>query len=404
MPSGLPLQDASSSAPPPHISLLPVRSLASARQSSGSAHPATSADPPVAGWPRGLTETTPVAFVRAPSTTSFCSAAPRSEPPLATGSSSAYVPAPSGADATAVAANPDSPHSVPRSAEIDSPPATAEYAAHPGDRSSACVPALLGSRQRPPPRARSSVPPVLARTSAHARWLPSPPAPSFPGPRDRGRTSPLPRDVTSVALRNLQFPYPHTQFAGSPGDNRIYNVHVGSFAPFYPSLFGWSAPPSLLGHGSPRCYAINYAHRESARSLNLLAGINQVLQINFVPPPGTLTRNFVPRNWRVTPYFDWRAGLGDINAKGPLGVPYAQGQDFTFTLNLGSGLRYNFNSRSAISVGLNWMHISNANLSEHKFDPSRPAPWGIINYGINVYGPMVGIDIQLRKHQRHSEQ
>jgi hypothetical protein len=105
-------------------------------------------------------------------------------------------------------------------------------------------------------RARSSVPPVLARTSAHAHWLPSPRAPSFPGPRDRGRTSPLPRDVTSVALRNLQFPYPHTQFAGSPGDDRILIMIMS--APFYPSLFGWSAPPSLLGHGSRRCYGIIY--------------------------------------------------------------------------------------------------------------------------------------------------
>jgi hypothetical protein len=71
-------------------------------------------------------------------------------------------------------------------------------------------------------------------------------------------------------------------------------------------------------------------------------------------------RNFVPRNWKVTPYFDWRAGLGDINAKGPLGVLYAQGQDFTFTLNMGSGVRYNFSPRYAISAGLNWMHISDA--------------------------------------------
>ncbi len=117
-----------------------------------------------------------------------------------------------------------------------------------------------------------------------------------------------------------------------------------------------------------------------------------------------MRRNFVPRNWKVTPYLDWRAGLGDIDAKGPLGVQYAQGQNFTFTLNLGSGVRYNFNPRYAITAGLNWMHISNANLSEHKYDPSRPDPYGFINYGINVYGPMVGIDIQLRRHPRHSEQ
>jgi|SRR5271154_1767276 len=106
-----------------------------------------------------------------------------------------------------------------------------------------------------------------------------------------------------------------------------------------------------------------------------------------------IRRNFVPRNWRATPYFDWRLGLGDIDAKGAE-VNYAQGQDFTFTLNMGSGVRYNFNPRYAISAGLNWMHISNADLSEPQ----------IRNTGINVYGPMFGIDIQLRRHQPHSEQ
>lgn len=105
-----------------------------------------------------------------------------------------------------------------------------------------------------------------------------------------------------------------------------------------------------------------------------------------------IRRNFVPRNWRIVPYFDLRLGLGDIDAKGPKGVPYAQGQDFTFTAHLGSGVRYNFNPRYAISAGMNYMHISNAGLS------------GPNNFGINVYGPMLGIDIQLRSHQQHSEQ
>jgi Lipid A 3-O-deacylase (PagL) len=111
-----------------------------------------------------------------------------------------------------------------------------------------------------------------------------------------------------------------------------------------------------------------------------------------------IRRNFVPRNWRAAPYFDTRLGLGNIDAKGPLGVPYAQGENFTFTVNMGSGVRYNLNSRYAISAGLNFMHISNLNLSQ-----GTPPNYGIRNYGINVYGPMVGIDIQLRKHPRHSE-
>jgi hypothetical protein len=105
-----------------------------------------------------------------------------------------------------------------------------------------------------------------------------------------------------------------------------------------------------------------------------------------------MRRNFVPRNWKATPYWDWRAGIGNINAKGPLGIAYAQGEDLTFTLNMGAGVRYNFSSRTAMTVGVNWMHISNANLSQ-----GAPPNWGVRNYGINVLGPLFGIDIRLRK-------
>jgi hypothetical protein len=109
-----------------------------------------------------------------------------------------------------------------------------------------------------------------------------------------------------------------------------------------------------------------------------------------------IRRNFVPRNWRAAPYFDIRLGVGNIDAKGPQGAPYAQGEDLTFTVNMGSGFRYNFNPRYSFSAGLNFMHISNLDLSEGNGKPS----WGVRNYGINVYGPMVGIDIQLRRHLR----
>lgn len=106
-----------------------------------------------------------------------------------------------------------------------------------------------------------------------------------------------------------------------------------------------------------------------------------------------IRRNFVPRNWRATPYVDIRAGVGVINAKGPLGVYYAQGQNTTFTINMGSGLRYNFNPRYSISGGLNWMHISNNNLSAPQYS----------NYGINVYGPMFGLNVALGRHLRRAE-
>jgi hypothetical protein len=108
-----------------------------------------------------------------------------------------------------------------------------------------------------------------------------------------------------------------------------------------------------------------------------------------------IRRNFVPRRSRIAPYFDVRLGVGNIDAKGPDGVLYAQGQDLTFTVNMGSGVRYNFNPRYSISAGLNFMHISNLDLSESNGKPN----WGVRNYGINVYGPMVGINMQLRRHR-----
>jgi hypothetical protein len=105
-------------------------------------------------------------------------------------------------------------------------------------------------------------------------------------------------------------------------------------------------------------------------------------------------RNFVHPNWRIVPYVEARGGLGFIDAKGPKGVRYAQGQDFTFTLMLGSGVRYNFNSRYSISAGVSYMHVSNAYLSQPKVE----------DYGINVYGPWVGFNMRLGKHQRQSAQ
>jgi Lipid A 3-O-deacylase (PagL) len=107
-----------------------------------------------------------------------------------------------------------------------------------------------------------------------------------------------------------------------------------------------------------------------------------------------IRRNFVRPNWRAVPYLDGRVGMGDINARQPYGVPYAQGQDLTFTVLLGGGARYNFNSRYSISGGVTYMHISNLYLSEPKY----------LNYGINVYGPMVGLNVRLGKARQPSVQ
>jgi Lipid A 3-O-deacylase (PagL) len=98
-----------------------------------------------------------------------------------------------------------------------------------------------------------------------------------------------------------------------------------------------------------------------------------------------LRRNFVHRNWRAAPYFETRVGAGRIDAKGPKGVQYAQGQDFTFTLMVGSGVRYNFSPKYSMSVGCSYMHISNMYMSLPKYDDN----------GINVYGPMIGFNMRL---------
>ena len=64
-----------------------------------------------------------------------------------------------------------------------------------------------------------------------------------------------------------------------------------------------------------------------------------------------IRRNFIRPNWRMVPYFDAHGGVGNINAKGPDGVLYAQGQDLTFTLMNGGGIRYDFNPRFSVDAG-----------------------------------------------------
>jgi Lipid A 3-O-deacylase (PagL) len=105
-----------------------------------------------------------------------------------------------------------------------------------------------------------------------------------------------------------------------------------------------------------------------------------------------IRQNFVQPRWRIVPYFEARGGAGDINAKGPYGVPYAQGQDLTFTLMMGSGARYNFNPRYSIAAGLTYMHVSNAYLSQPRYE----------DLGINVYGTIVGVYMRIGRPKRKS--
>jgi hypothetical protein len=105
-----------------------------------------------------------------------------------------------------------------------------------------------------------------------------------------------------------------------------------------------------------------------------------------------IRRNFIPPRSRIVPYVEGRGGIGNINAKEPYGVEYAQGQDMAFTLMMGSGARYNFSPRYALSAGMTYMHISNFYLSEPRYE----------DFGINVYGPIVGIYMRLSKPKENS--
>jgi hypothetical protein len=107
-----------------------------------------------------------------------------------------------------------------------------------------------------------------------------------------------------------------------------------------------------------------------------------------------IRRNFIQPRWRIVPYVEGRGGIGDINAKEPYGIEYAQGQDMTFTLMVGSGARYNFNPRYSVAAGMTYMHVSNFYLSEPRYE----------DFGINVYGPIVGVYMRLGKAKRSATQ
>jgi Lipid A 3-O-deacylase (PagL) len=180
----------------------------------------------------------------------------------------------------------------------------------------------------------------------------------------------------------INVPFPFDVFEGDPYD--LYPLRY-TLVPIIASL-RWH----LDGIGGPLILRGNWDVTFSGS----VTAIPRGAETRYFSYDMGIRRNLIPRNWRVAPYWDVRAGMGFIDAKGPLGVYYAQGQNFTFTLNMGSGVRYNFNSRYAITAGLNWTHISDANLASPRYS----------NYGINVYGPMFGIDIQLRRQKRHSEE
>lgn len=104
-----------------------------------------------------------------------------------------------------------------------------------------------------------------------------------------------------------------------------------------------------------------------------------------------IRRYFVQRNFPVVPYMEGRLGVGNIDAGEPRGIPISQGQNMTFTLMIGSGFRVNVTQQLALWGGVTYMHVSNLYLSEPRYP----------NYGINVLGPLFGIDMTLSRRRRH---
>ena len=83
--------------------------------------------------------------------------------------------------------------------------------------------------------------------------------------------------------------------------------------------------------------------------------------------------NFVPQDWRVTPYGQLGLGIGmadkDKNVFGPL---------FGFNIDAAVGARYLLRPRLALHAEYRFQHISNANTAPR-------------NLGINAHGPMAGV-------------
>ncbi len=103
-----------------------------------------------------------------------------------------------------------------------------------------------------------------------------------------------------------------------------------------------------------------------------------------------LRYNFIQPNWKLVPYFDVTGGAGLTDAQQPYQKRHhlpqsGQGQDLTFIFTIGAGLRYNFNPSWSVSLGAQFLHISNGGLSTPQY----------YNHGINVVGPVVGLNVAL---------
>ncbi len=95
-------------------------------------------------------------------------------------------------------------------------------------------------------------------------------------------------------------------------------------------------------------------------------------QLRFILSPSADSR------WSF--YFGGGAGLGVADADEANKTDRGLGQDFTFIILAGAGVRYSINDRWSVSLGGLWHHLSNADLSE----PDKR------NTGLDALGPVLG--------------
>ncbi|MFZ2641364.1 MAG: acyloxyacyl hydrolase [Verrucomicrobiia bacterium] len=93
--------------------------------------------------------------------------------------------------------------------------------------------------------------------------------------------------------------------------------------------------------------------------------------------------NFVQPGWKVVPFVGAMVGFGfaDTQDYPTAAVPYGLGQDFNFKFTINTGIRYDINASWFVRLMVEYVHFSNAGLSE----PARE------NRAIDAIGPQLSV-------------
>ena len=143
----------------------------------------------------------------------------------------------------------------------------------------------------------------------------------------------------------INIPFPFDVFEGDPYD--LYPLRY-TLVPILASL-RWQVDDV----GSPWILRGNWDVTATAS----ITAIPRGAETRYFSYDMGLRRNLVHPNWRTVPYVEIRAGLGNIDAKGPLGVYYAQGQNFTF--------HHEHGRRSALQLQSSLWHFCRLELDAH---------------------------------------